>query len=192
MKRKELILRAAGNEFLEKGYMAASMRDIAYEADISAAALYRHFDSKEKIFEAVIEPALSAWDAFLNSESERQTALGRNESLDAMWKDTDFSKGIVDLIYAHYKENRLLFTRAEGTRYENYLHGIVCAVQKQTIGFVRELEAAGVSVSPVDERSLHLLLSAEYSAMLEMIRHDFTYEEAKEYAETVSSFFREG
>ncbi len=37
-----------------------------------------------------------------------------------------------------------------------------------------------------------LLLSAQYSAILEMLRHDFSYEEAQHYVYTVNSFFREG
>ena len=39
---------------------------------------------------------------------------------------------------------------------------------------------------------MHLLLSAQYSAMLEMIEHDFSYDEAIHYADTLATFFKEG
>ncbi len=43
------ILRAAGHVFREHGYSGASMRDIADEADLSAANLYNYFRGKDEI-----------------------------------------------------------------------------------------------------------------------------------------------
>ena len=45
----EKILPAAKEEFLEKGFEQASMREIASRAGISAAGIYRHFKDKEEI-----------------------------------------------------------------------------------------------------------------------------------------------
>lgn len=43
------ILRTAARLFQEKGYDAASMQDIASALDLSKAALYHHFSSKDEI-----------------------------------------------------------------------------------------------------------------------------------------------
>jgi len=52
--RKELILRAAAKVFSEKGFSAATVRDIADEADMLSGSLYYYFDSKEAMVEAVL------------------------------------------------------------------------------------------------------------------------------------------
>jgi AcrR family transcriptional regulator len=48
-KRIEDIIRAALEEFLEKGYEGASMEAIARRANMSKGGLYHHFNSKDEI-----------------------------------------------------------------------------------------------------------------------------------------------
>jgi AcrR family transcriptional regulator len=52
--RKELIMRAAAKVFSEKGFSAATVRDIADEADMLSGSLYYYFDSKEAMVEEVL------------------------------------------------------------------------------------------------------------------------------------------
>ena len=53
--RRESILRAAATAFAERGFAATSMDDVAAEAGISRLIVYRHFNSKEALYEAVLE-----------------------------------------------------------------------------------------------------------------------------------------
>lgn len=53
--RRESILRGAAKAFMANGYDATTLDDIAREAGISRAFLYRHFDSKKAIYLAIIE-----------------------------------------------------------------------------------------------------------------------------------------
>ena len=56
---RQNILRAAASEFLEHGYQGSSMRNIARAAGITAGNLYRYYDSKDSLYEAIIrEPWL--------------------------------------------------------------------------------------------------------------------------------------
>lgn len=57
--RREKILEAAGNAFLANGYGDVTMQDVAKEAQISRAALYTYFGSKQEVFDGVIEFFLS-------------------------------------------------------------------------------------------------------------------------------------
>jgi AcrR family transcriptional regulator len=52
--RRQLLLDAAESVFLELGYSAASMDDIAHRAGMSKKTLYRFFETKESLFAAVI------------------------------------------------------------------------------------------------------------------------------------------
>jgi AcrR family transcriptional regulator len=189
---KELILHVAKNEFMEKGFGNASMRTIAGKVGITATALYRHYASKEDIFDAVVEPAVKAWEELCKSEEKRQTGTARKDGIEAMWGDKEQAGLIVDLIYKDFDAQKILLFKNKGTKYENYMHVIVSKVQTATLNFMKEIEQKGVHVNHVDEKEMHLLLSAQYSAMLEMVDHDYSYDEALHYADTLATFFKEG
>ena len=52
---KSRILDAALISFAEKGYKGTNLRDLAADSDLTKSALYRHFESKEAIWNAVID-----------------------------------------------------------------------------------------------------------------------------------------
>ena len=53
--RREQILAAATRAFARSGFAATSLDDIAAEADITRVILYRHFDSKSDLYQAVLD-----------------------------------------------------------------------------------------------------------------------------------------
>ena len=55
--RREQILDAATRAFARAGYTATSLDDIAAEARLTRAMLYRHFDSKADLYRAVLDRA---------------------------------------------------------------------------------------------------------------------------------------
>ncbi|MEZ5938544.1 MAG: TetR/AcrR family transcriptional regulator [Hyphomonadaceae bacterium] len=53
--RRNALLAAALDEFVERGFAAAKIDDIARRAGLSKGALYLYFDSKEALFKGLIE-----------------------------------------------------------------------------------------------------------------------------------------
>ena len=53
--RRESIMKAAQRLFSEKGYHGVSIDEIAREVDVSPAILYRHFKSKQLLYDAVLQ-----------------------------------------------------------------------------------------------------------------------------------------
>jgi AcrR family transcriptional regulator len=53
--RRETILRGAAKAFAQKGYAATSMEDVAAAAGITKLIVYRHFDSKQELYDEVLE-----------------------------------------------------------------------------------------------------------------------------------------
>jgi AcrR family transcriptional regulator len=65
--RKEQIIHEAARLFSKKGYIATSMRDIAFMMKMEAASLYNHISSKEDILNAI---CFSLADKFLSAIDE--------------------------------------------------------------------------------------------------------------------------
>jgi len=53
--RHEAILRGATRAFARSGYAATSMEDVAAASGITKLIVYRHFDSKEELYRAVLQ-----------------------------------------------------------------------------------------------------------------------------------------
>jgi AcrR family transcriptional regulator len=52
--RQQAILRGAAEAFAHSGYAATSMEDVAAASGITKLIVYRHFDSKEELYRAVL------------------------------------------------------------------------------------------------------------------------------------------
>jgi len=58
MKKKNVrqdLLESAFRSFSERGYLGATTREIAYQAKVTELTLFRHFRSKERLFEEVLK-----------------------------------------------------------------------------------------------------------------------------------------
>jgi AcrR family transcriptional regulator len=71
------ILAAAERVFATRGWAAATMADIAREAEFAVGTLYRFFDSKEELFEELVVEQVSAFEA------EHEAALAEAEDVRA-------------------------------------------------------------------------------------------------------------
>ena len=56
----EKIQRAAMEEFSEKGFLGASLRQIVKQAGVTTGAFYGYFSSKEPLFASIVEPHAAA------------------------------------------------------------------------------------------------------------------------------------
>jgi AcrR family transcriptional regulator len=53
--RRESIVRGAAEAFVEHGYEATSLEDVAEAAKVSRGLLYRHFDTKNAVYKAILD-----------------------------------------------------------------------------------------------------------------------------------------
>lgn len=194
----EKIIRAAIDEFSEYGYDMASMRRIGERCGFTAAALYRHFDSKEAMFDALVRPAAEDLEEWLGTHSaDSDTALDMIESgadkeaADIFWKSTEIDM-MSDLIYPRMTEYAMLVNKSRGSKYENFLNDLVVNRQKKMMPQFDRLRGLGYEVKDISENELHMLLTAYFSALFEPVAHDYSLEEAIKYLRTVEAFFMPG
>ena len=65
------LIEAAREEFFDKGFKSASIRDISSKAETSPRAVYTRFKNKEELFAAVVQPVLdSFYEQFMADKEE--------------------------------------------------------------------------------------------------------------------------
>jgi AcrR family transcriptional regulator len=74
--RREQILGAATSAFARRGYAATSLEDIAAEAGVTRAILYRHFESKADLYRAALDRAKHRIGAATGSPRFTQASIG--------------------------------------------------------------------------------------------------------------------
>ena len=68
--RREAILGGATRAFAQAGYAATSMADVAEASGITQIIVYRHFDSKEHLYRAVLERVCAQLSSEMAGEPE--------------------------------------------------------------------------------------------------------------------------
>src|SRR5215467_4319706 len=99
--RRHDILAAAMELFAKKGFRGTTTRDLATQADVNEAIIFRHFNNKEELYSAILEhKAGEAHDTRMGelerlakegTEEEFFLALGRN-FMERHEKDTTFMR----------------------------------------------------------------------------------------------------
>ena len=71
------LIDAAATVFARRGYVAASLDEVSEEAGLTKGAVYSNFDSKEELFQAVIEDRLN--EPFKDIADALDTSIGTTE-----------------------------------------------------------------------------------------------------------------
>ncbi|MDR3716135.1 MAG: TetR/AcrR family transcriptional regulator [Puia sp.] len=80
--KKEVILEKASKLFREKGFGAASMRDLAEHVGVEAASLYNHIQSKSEILQAICFKVANEFISHLEVvEASSQPTLKKMETI---------------------------------------------------------------------------------------------------------------
>ena len=186
------VQKAIKEEFLEKGYEAASIRSIGARAGMTSAGLYRHYADKEAMFDEVVSPVIGKLKRWTKDHKDKKYALvdggaGRNELFGESFVDL-----IREVILPNREEFKLLITRAGGSKYENFIHDFAEDNQKDMIDAFKYLRKSGYPVKKIDEEEIHMLLSAYLTACFEPIIHEYDDTKIDKYLNTIQEFFMPG
>ena len=184
------VIEASRIEFREYGFHDASMRRIGQRAGMTAAGLYRHFSSKEAMFDALVGPAVEDLQHWLDEHTARAHAALLSGG-EALWDESEIDM-MRDLIYPRMEEYRLLLTCSAGSRYENFLHDLISGQQQKMEPALVLLRERGYPVRPLRSSELHMLLTAYCTALFEPVIHGYTLEEALRSLDAVEAFFLPG
>ena len=189
----ERIIAAAKREFLEKGYVDASLRAIAAAADTSTNSIYVRFGDKEGLFSAIVEPVLSEMTERFLRIQERFHRMTPAEQAMTMPEYADGGTGeLVDYMYEHIDEFRLLLDASYGTRFHNFVDGLVRIEVEYTYKYMEAVGCPDRFGDALTERLLHIVTTSRFEGIFEIIRHGMSREEASEYIALLSRYHRSG
>lgn len=189
----ERIIIAAKREFLDKGYVDASLRTIAAAADTSTNSIYVRFDDKEGLFSAIVEPVLSEMIERFIRIQERFHQMSPTEQVERMPKYADGGTlELVDYMYEHLDEFRLLLDSSYGTRFHNFVDELVRIEVEYTYKYMEAVGYPDKFGDALTEKLLHIVTTSRFESIFEIIRHGMSREEASEYMELLSRYHRTG
>ncbi len=187
------ILEIGKLEFLEHGYKDASLRQIVAKAGFTKGAFYGYYKDKASLFYDLTDPAANAFlESFKNAQSAFFDLVGTNETSNSISRSTQFLFDFVDYVYEHYDAFKLILCKSNGTKYENFVHDLVDLQVDQTLIYHKELKVIGRIEGEIDRNLLHILTSAYYESLFEIIRHDIKRIDAITYIKKISVFFTAG
>lgn len=189
----ESIEQAAMQEFLEKGFQGASLRQIVKNAGVTTGAFYGYFSSKEALFNALVEPHAAA---LMGRFMETQTSfaeLPEEEQVSHMGDESgNYVRWMVDYICQHRDPVKLLLTRSEGTSYERFVHNMVEIEVEYTLRYIEVLRHLGKDVPELSNSICHIIASGMFNGLFEIAIHDMPKEQALQYVEQFRTFYTGG
>ena len=96
--KRASILAAALENFLKNGFSRAAVADIAREADVSTATLYKHFNSKEALFATVIRESYGELGAEFGDITATGSAREVFHKLARAYMKAQFDHNVVGLM----------------------------------------------------------------------------------------------
>ncbi len=184
------ILESAKKEFLEKGFADASLKEICEKAGVTTGALYKRYSGKEKLFEAVVDPAVSKIYEMIENRTAPDLSQLSDEELIESWSMKE--ENIIYLFRFFYELRdwvTLLIEYSAGTKYHNFVHEFVLKLSKLSDDYYKEGFNRGLFTNTITPEEMHVLYSSYWTAMYEPIIHGMSWEQIERFTTVICKFF---
>lgn len=179
----ENLLKSATEEFLEKGFMNASLRNISAKSGVSTNSIYTRFKDKEGLFSTIVkETADGLMNIYLESIQKATYSPDLNQANYEGEEGTDF---VLDYIYQHFTDFKLIFCCSTGSQYEYFLDRLGEIEESYYQELVGKYGKAGYTV---DRFFIHVFCRAGWQTMYELVAHDRSYKEAQSFMNSTKLF----
>lgn len=190
---KARLLASAKAEFMEKGYMQASLRNICKDAGVTTGALYFFFQDKEDLFAAIVEEPLNALLHVMKAhyQTEREQAkqgiiLNKDFS-----EDLDIARQVIHFLYLHYDEFILILKKSQGSRFEDSFERFVAITEEHYRGlFDKFAEITGEE--KMDRYMLHWMAHMQMDIFVHMLTHEESEENAAKNMADIMNYLIKG
>lgn len=187
---RERILDAARQEFLEKGYKGAWLRDIAKKAGVTTGALYGYFKNKEELYGTLVSPAYQGIVDLYRELLTRFAAMPHAQQQASMAAYTaDGMIRMADFVYENHDAFKLLLSCSEDTEYADLIEALARMDEQANRNFEQVSSQAGAPVSSLPPKLEHILTTGLFTMFFELILHDIPRDESEAYIRSMIRFF---
>lgn len=175
-------------EFLEKGYVDASLRTIAKNAETSTSSIYTRFGDKEGLFRDIVEPTANELKMRYEGVQIKFHSLDKATQLETM---VDYSRvemnKLFDFMYDNFYVFRLLLDAYYGPQFQRLDIEAV-----YTYKYMEIIGCDSVRSGKVTEEFIHMVTTAFLNGMFEIFRHNMPKAEGKRYMMMLGKYHHAG
>ena len=160
---------------------------------MTTGAFYGYYKSKEKLFEALVEPQYcflldcfqNAYEEFEALPSARKPEAMNHISLSCMLKMLHYA-------YKHREECLLILCCAEGTKFAGMVDKMVEIETTATNSYKEVLNELGKPCPEIDPTLEHILITGIFHTFFELIIHEIPLSDAERYVKEMQTFYTAG
>ena len=180
------ILNTARKHFLKDGFSGASLRNIVKDAGLTTGAFYKYYPTKEALFDALTDPYIYQIYDRVVEDFEKLSAKEQTSNM----SDTsgDGIDQMIDYIYEHYDNFRLLLKGGDSGKFETFIHNMVDREMRSSLEYVKKMKEDGIEIPIVGESLMHMIYTGFFSSIFQIIEHDIDKETAKRNVHTLREF----
>ena len=183
------ILNTARKHFLKDGFSGASLRNIVKDAGLTTGTFYKYYPTKEALFDALTDPYIEHIYQIYDRVVEDFEKLSAKEQTSNM-SDTsgDGMDQMIDYIYEHYDNFRLLLKCGDSGKFETFIHNMVDREMRSSLEYVKKMKEDGIEIPIVGESLMHMIYTGFFSSIFQIIEHDIDKETAKRNVHKLREF----
>jgi AcrR family transcriptional regulator len=183
---RERLLVSGKKEFLKRGYLHASLRDICKNARLTTGALYFFFENKDALFASIVEQPLNELQELMNQhhQHELEQLKCTQTHMEDYLEHYEIAKKVIRCMYYYYDEFQLLLTKAQGSSFEKKVDQFVEITEKKyrVLADATSLQKKGPKV---EDYMLHWFTHTQVNLFVHMITHETSEETAMKHLEAM-------
>lgn len=180
---RQLIIEAAINEFLEKGYENTTLRNICKKANTTTGSFYFFFKDKDELFKEIVSPLEKNIDYILNNMLDSHNTLSNFTTTPIIVDKNDIItnfKYIFSVFMQYQKEAIILFNKSQKSYKENFLNSIIESYTQANLKFLLELKLRNHIASSINEYSLKMYFKCFFTAFIDLVTSNLSHDEMEE------------
>lgn len=185
-----LILRSAKKEFLEKGFIKASLKEICAGAQVTTGALYKRYRGKEELFKAVVSETVADLEAVYEEKRVVDFTGKTDEDLIKAWDmDVENMMWWFRFLFDRHDGFVLLLKCAQGTAYADFPHDWVEKMTEASYDYYKEAYRRKLTDVWISEEEMHILLSSFWTTIYEPFIHGYSWDQLEDHCKLVCRMF---
>ena len=145
------------------------------------------------LFRALAEPVVDEFKAMFRKVQEDFHQFPEEEQRAEMGQYTArHQEDLLDYIYDHFDVFRLLLDGAHGTRFSRFLDELVDIEVEYTYKYMEVIGCESVKSGLVTEEFIHIIVTAYFNGMFEVVRHNMDRAAAHRYVKMLNRYHMAG